>query len=479
IGKISKAITATPNKKTPIQIKLASLGKWLVLLSVLLCALVIAIGLAYKRDTVTTIKIGISLAVSVIPEGLVAVVTGMAPLPDCAINITMALGVVRMSKRNAIVRKLPSVETLGSVNVICSDKTGTLTEGKMGTESLWTADNGTFAFTHSTSMDPNVGVVRRLLAAPLAEALREAESPTDDTISAPPSVGSPRSQSPARLSHSPTRTSRSQARSSHSPTRSPSPTRSQSPTRAQSPAFALQTASEDDQLPKDPDRVPPHLLAASMVAALCSNAVIAKDEETGGWKPSGDPTEIAMVIAAQKAGFSREWFQDKVGLKKLGEYAFDRGLWGTGRRISLNGQDVEVFYVSPRKRDRKLMSTIYTQPESDPSTFPHPFPPHHLLRSLQRRPRRHPPQMHNLPRALPILPRYGHRNTSRLPRGTTLERLCRAGLASQPRDGGLRLSLLGLAQLKVAAEEAAEIVAAKKETAAESDLCFCWARGAD
>ncbi|ORZ31211.1 hypothetical protein BCR44DRAFT_119611 [Catenaria anguillulae PL171] len=146
VGKIASAITAQPAMVTPIQRKLDILGKILVLVSFLLCALVVGVGLAYGESFARMIKVGISLAVSVIPEGLVAVVT-----------VTMAIGVRRMAQQSAIVRKLPSVETLGSVTVICSDKTGTLTEGKMGTEEAWTVDGTGYAFLESTKMDPSLG----------------------------------------------------------------------------------------------------------------------------------------------------------------------------------------------------------------------------------------------------------------------------------------------------------------------------------
>jgi Ca2+-transporting ATPase len=128
IGKISSAISSTPDAKTPMQIRLQRLGIYLFIVSVLLCGLIILIGLLRGADAMKMVTIGVALAVSVIPEGLVAVVT-----------VTMAIGVRRMASRQAIVRKLPSVETLGSVSVICSDKTGTLTEGKMRTVEFWGA----------------------------------------------------------------------------------------------------------------------------------------------------------------------------------------------------------------------------------------------------------------------------------------------------------------------------------------------------
>jgi len=147
VGQISKALGTRGgiHKTTPLQARLNKLGKILVLVSIVLCAIVIGIGLIkiYARkgsvtgtDVLQFVKVGVSLAVSVIPEGLVAVVT-----------VTMALGVQRMAKRNAVVRKLSAVETLGSVTALCSDKTGTLTEGKMKAEEFWFANGDCFGVT--------------------------------------------------------------------------------------------------------------------------------------------------------------------------------------------------------------------------------------------------------------------------------------------------------------------------------------------
>ncbi|KAI9353333.1 hypothetical protein DFJ73DRAFT_624448 [Zopfochytrium polystomum] len=165
IGRISKAITSVPHVRTPIQKSLQTLGVRLVILSVALCALVVIVGVAYKRDAVDMVKVGISLAVSVIPEGLVAVVT-----------VTMALAVSRMAVNKALVKKLPSVETLGSVSHICSDKTGTLTEGKMGVSELWTSDNSLFLHSYTTKPKSVVIAPHTRLADATAAAVHLEES---------------------------------------------------------------------------------------------------------------------------------------------------------------------------------------------------------------------------------------------------------------------------------------------------------------
>ncbi|CEP01863.1 hypothetical protein PBRA_008806 [Plasmodiophora brassicae] len=240
IGKISRAITESPSEQTNIERQLQTLGKALVAISIGLCGLVVAIGLAYRNNALDVVHHGISLAVSVIPEGLVAVVT-----------VTMAIGVRRMAARNVIVRRLAGVETLGSVSVICSDKTGTLTEGKMGCEQMWTCDRSLYTFSHSTAMDPTLGVVTRHLD-----------------------------------------------RDDHHDGQSSSPV--------------------------DLSAAPGHLLTAAMISALCNNSSVRKSStDEGLWRSTGDPTEVAMLVAAMKIGVTADWFATKMGIAKIGEFAFD------------------------------------------------------------------------------------------------------------------------------------------------------------
>ncbi|KAG0024353.1 P-type ATPase [Entomortierella chlamydospora] len=257
IGKISAAITSAPKVLTPVQQKLSLLGKLLVVFAIILCAVMAGIKIAYHNDVKESLKIAISLAVSVIPEGLVAVTT-----------VTMALGVRRMATRQAIVRTLPAVETLGSVTFICSDKTGTLTEGKMGAAELWTSDGTAYGFTESTSLDPNKG----------------------DVVLKNPTDGQPQI------------------------------------------------------VEKSLDKVPPQMLISLMVSSLCNNSSVVqkdKDEADGvrdtavpveaavetasdivEWKGIGDPTEVALVVAAQKAGFPKQYFHN-LGYTRIYEQAFD------------------------------------------------------------------------------------------------------------------------------------------------------------
>lgn len=130
LGRIAALMGAAPGL-TPLQHRLADFGRVLAMVTVALCALVLALGLVRGRPVELMVVAAISLAVAAVPESLPAVVT-----------LALALGARRMADRRAIVRRLPAVETLGSVTVIATDKTGTLTEGRMAAERLWTPSLG-------------------------------------------------------------------------------------------------------------------------------------------------------------------------------------------------------------------------------------------------------------------------------------------------------------------------------------------------
>lgn len=126
VGKIAGMINEVKKDETPLQAKLNKLGKTLGIVAIVICIFIFAIGVIQGKEPIDMFMTAVSLAVAAIPEGLVAVST-----------IVLAIGVQKMVKKNAIVKKLPAVETLGSATVICSDKTGTLTQNKMTVEKIY------------------------------------------------------------------------------------------------------------------------------------------------------------------------------------------------------------------------------------------------------------------------------------------------------------------------------------------------------
>ena len=154
-GAISASLQEIESPRTPLQLSMDRLGKELSYMSFVVIGFIGVIGLWRGWGFLEMFQIGVSLAVAAIPEGLPIIVT-----------VTLALGVLRMSKRSAIVRRLPSVETLGSVNVVCSDKTGTLTTNHMTVTKLWNPEAGEpFDVTREqdlTSLNPATRTILRI-----------------------------------------------------------------------------------------------------------------------------------------------------------------------------------------------------------------------------------------------------------------------------------------------------------------------------
>ena len=141
MGKIADLLSGEGETQTPLQQKLAKLGKYLGFLALGACAIIFVIGILNEIPPLEIFMTAVSLAVSAIPEGLPAIVT-----------IVLSIGVQRMVKKNAIIRRLPAVETLGSASIICSDKTGTLTMNRMTlTEAFVDGAEGTESITTNNS----------------------------------------------------------------------------------------------------------------------------------------------------------------------------------------------------------------------------------------------------------------------------------------------------------------------------------------
>jgi Ca2+-transporting ATPase len=219
-GQIAKEVTATTKEKTPLEIRTESIGKWLGLLCLGVCLIVILFGILREyliagfvqtEFIIELVMFGIALAVAAVPEALPAIVTG-----------TLAIGMNEMAKRNALVRKMPSVETLGSTTVICSDKTGTLTKGEMTVTRLY----------------------------------------LNDQIINITGVGyEPKGQ------------------------------------------LQINDINVDAQQKT--------LSLWAMASILCNDASLEKAKEGGNWYITGDPTEGALIVAAEKAGFKQYDYRKK------------------------------------------------------------------------------------------------------------------------------------------------------------------------
>ncbi len=176
IGKIAKLVSETEFPETPLQKRMAQLGRMLGSVVLLLCMGVFAVGMFEQMPFVEILLIAVSLAVSAVPEGLPAVVT-----------VCMAMGVRRMATKNALVRRLEALETLGSVSVICADKTGTITQNKMSVIKTWLNSDkydekylGQIVASCNRAQLPNIGDPTEVGLLEFAKAAGSERLPIDD-----------------------------------------------------------------------------------------------------------------------------------------------------------------------------------------------------------------------------------------------------------------------------------------------------------
>lgn len=160
MGKIANALNEAKDELTPLQLKLNELGKTMSILVIVICVVIFGVGILRGNQLLDTFMVAVSLAVAAIPEGLAAVVT-----------IVLSVGVTKMSKKNAIIRKLTAVETLGCTEVICSDKTGTLTQNKMTVVDAYTSDASKLALAMTLCNDAEIDSNGDIVGEPTEAAL--------------------------------------------------------------------------------------------------------------------------------------------------------------------------------------------------------------------------------------------------------------------------------------------------------------------
>jgi P-type Na+/K+ transporter len=267
---------------TPLQIKLSKLAYTLFGCALLLAIIVFGVNRFNVTNEVAIYAI--STGIAIIPEALIAVLT-----------ITFVVGMTAMRKRAVVVRQLSALEALGGVTNICSDKTGTLTQGKMVTRKAWIPGTGIYSVENSNNAsDPTEGHVvfgkapRSRREVDAAKAAREEELDARRTVAAisfdvPKEKLEPRTQASTPTDESP-----------------------------KDPAFSI------------PD-VTPELAAFLEGAALCNLATVRQVEEENQkkWKTSGDPTEIALQVFATRFNYGKPTLEGEMGWKQVMEYPFD------------------------------------------------------------------------------------------------------------------------------------------------------------
>jgi Ca2+-transporting ATPase len=285
IGRIAEMIQSYEEEPTPLQVKLDQLGKWLGWASLAICGVVFIVGVLRDVEFIEMFLIAVSLAIAAVPEGLPAIVT-----------INLAIGMREMARRNALIRRLPAVETLGSASAICSDKTGTLTQNEMMvTRLVYLDERGASSLDEPLAPARSAGGGASSLDEPLAPAA-SAELPSTaqlaGQVSRARSAGGGASSNGSELQLS---------------------------GEGYRPWGFFHQGGHVVDIEKFP-----HIQLLLRAAALCNDAQLEVSEGEGEeltYRLVGDPTEGALVVAAAKAGLWRE--EEEGRFPRVAEVPFD------------------------------------------------------------------------------------------------------------------------------------------------------------
>ncbi|TPX26497.1 Na+ ATPase [Coccidioides immitis] len=309
---------------TPLQIKLSKLAYSLFGCAILLAIIVFGVN---EFDVTNEVAIyAISTGIAIIPESLIAVLT-----------ITMVVGMTQMRKRRVVVRQLSALEALGGVTNICSDKTGTLTQGQMVTRKAWIPGVGMYTVHKSN----------------------DANNPTRGTISI---SEPPASKQEAEAEQERKRTEQDRLRSTAGLKFNVPPEKEERDKRKQDEMRNEKngTSDEDDdeKAASIPDVVP-ELQAFLESAALCNLASLRFDKESNQWQTMGDPTEIALQVFAHRFTFGKPTLEKEKGWKQLAEYPFDSSV----KRMSViyrcgDGPETVIFTKGAVERILDLCTSV-------------------------------------------------------------------------------------------------------------------------
>jgi P-type Na+/K+ transporter len=264
---------------TPLQIKLSKLAYVLFGCAILLAIIVFGVNRFNVTNEVAIYAI--STGIAIIPESLIAVLT-----------ITMVVGMTQMRKRKVVVRQLSALEALGGVTHICSDKTGTLTQGKMVTRKAWIPGRGVYSIENSNNAsDPTEGTITLGPATASKNAVEAEKQALADELDRKRSVAGISFDVPSGKTEKDNR------------------------------------KNQKEHLEEDP-KVTPELQAFLESAALCNLATVRQVEEEGQqkWKTTGDPTEIALQVFSHRFNYGKKTLESEHGWKPMMEFPFDSSI---------------------------------------------------------------------------------------------------------------------------------------------------------